>query len=94
MSKKTGADLELVPHVLVQQVYVNVKSLLIAGRLQLPDNGELRGGFVNTLAFYGRNNTLSIQHERTADGRGSGGRRRYGGLARLGEETRWTNHAD
>ena len=49
-------------------VYSNLKSLLVAGRLALPDNRELRGGLENTMAFYGRNNSLSIAHERSGAG--------------------------
>jgi len=49
-------------------VYVNIKSLMIAGRLDLPENGELREGLLNTTAYYGRNNALSISHERTNSG--------------------------
>lgn len=47
-------------------VYSNLKSLLIAGKLRLPDNVELREGLEATRAFYGRNNSLSIDHERSA----------------------------
>ena len=49
-------------------VYQNAKSLLLAGLLVLQDNPELRAGLVNTSAYYGRNNALSIQHERGASG--------------------------
>ena len=49
-------------------VYVNAKSLLLAGLWDLPNNPELRAGLINTAAFYGRNNSLSIQHERGSSG--------------------------
>ncbi len=49
-------------------VYSNLKSLLTAGRLRLTDNQELRNGLLNTQAYYGRNNALSIQHERSGEG--------------------------
>lgn len=45
---------------------MNLKSQLIAGRLRLPVNPELREGLASTQAFYGRNNSLSIAHERSA----------------------------
>ncbi len=51
-------------------VYSNFKRLLIAGKLELPDNKELRSGLQNTTAYYGKNNSLSIAHERTREGHG------------------------
>ncbi len=51
-------------------VYSNFKSLVIAGKVQLPDNKELRSGLQNTQAYYGKNNSLSIAHERTSKGHG------------------------
>lgn len=50
------------------KIYINTKSLMNGGKLDLPENGELRAGLENTQAFYGRNNSLSIAHERTASG--------------------------
>ena len=49
-------------------IYSNFKSLLLAGRLQLHDNHELRNGLINTVGYYGKNNSLSIGHERGASG--------------------------
>lgn len=49
-------------------VYSNLKSLVISGKAHLPDNKDLRNAFINTTAYYGRNNALSIAHERTASG--------------------------
>lgn len=49
-------------------VYQNFKSLLMAESVKLPDNKALRNGLVRTQAFYGRNNSLSISHERTVEG--------------------------
>ena len=49
-------------------VYQNTKTLLLAGMLALPANKELRDGLVNTAAYYGWNNALSIQHERGSSG--------------------------
>lgn len=37
----------------------------LAERLRLPDNKELRDGLINTVAYYGKNNALSIAHDRT-----------------------------
>ena len=65
---KIGLECERRPG--LPQVYANAKSLMIASRLRAPDNGELRAGFINTQAFYGRNNSLSIQHERSVSGHG------------------------
>jgi hypothetical protein len=49
-------------------VYTNFKSLLLAGCVKMPDRKPLRVGLVKTQAYYGRNNSLSISHERTAAG--------------------------
>jgi len=65
---KHGLESELRPP--LPSVYANTKGLLTAGRLRVPDNGELKSGLVNTVAFYGRNNALSIHHERTQAGHG------------------------
>lgn len=49
-------------------VYSNFKRLLIAQKIELPDNKELRDGLTNTQAYYGKNNSLSIAHDRTSTG--------------------------
>jgi len=49
-------------------VYNNTKSLMIASKLFLIADNELRNGMLNTIAYYGKNNTMSIEHERGADG--------------------------
>lgn len=49
-------------------VYQNFKSLLMAGCIKLPDMKSLRDGLTRTQAYYGRNNSLSIAHERTVSG--------------------------
>jgi hypothetical protein len=49
-------------------IYVNAKSLIIASLLELPDNGALKSGLMRTMAYYNRNNSLSISHERSATG--------------------------
>lgn len=45
-------------------VYQNLKSLMLAGLLKLPENKDLITGLTRTQAFFGRNNSLSIQHPR------------------------------
>ncbi len=49
-------------------VYQNFKSLVLANSVKLPDEKSLKEGLVRTQAYYGRNNTLSISHERTVAG--------------------------
>jgi hypothetical protein len=63
-----GIGLEVSIRDALPAVYQNAKSLFLAGLLALPNNGELRAGLVNTSAYYGRNNALSIQHERGSTG--------------------------
>ncbi|MBA7543007.1 hypothetical protein ES705_35332 [subsurface metagenome] len=46
-------------------IYVNIKSLMLGNRLFLPDNQAIKRAFLNTSAYYGRNNQLSIAHERS-----------------------------
>lgn len=55
---------------LLPVVYSNLKRLVIAGRVELPDRADLREGLLRTQAFYGRSNTLSISHERNTSGHG------------------------
>jgi hypothetical protein len=49
-------------------VYQNFKSLMMAGCVKLPDTKSLKDGLVRTQAYYGRNNSLSISHERSVAG--------------------------
>ena len=63
-----GIGLEVSVRAGLPEVYQNAKSLLLAGLLALPNNAELRAGLVNTAAYYGRNNALSIQHDRGSSG--------------------------
>lgn len=55
---------------LLPPIYVNLKSLVISGRVSLPDTKGLREGLLRTQAYFGRSNQLSIGHERTAEGHG------------------------
>ncbi len=50
------------------EIYVNIKSLMLGNRLYLPDNQGIKKAFLNTQAYYGRNNQLSIAHERDSEG--------------------------
>lgn len=55
---------------LLPPIYVNMKSLVISGNVFLPDTKGLKEGLLQTVAFYGKSNKLSIGHERTASGHG------------------------
>ncbi|MBA7574995.1 hypothetical protein ES708_16811 [subsurface metagenome] len=50
------------------EIYVNIKSLMLGNRLYLPDSQGIKKAFLNTQAYYGRNNALSIAHERDSEG--------------------------
>lgn len=50
------------------EIYVNIKSLMLGNRLFLPENKAIKKAFLNTSAYYGRNNALSIAHERDSSG--------------------------
>ncbi len=63
---KLGLEVEIRPS--MAEIYTNLKSLMIAGRLRLPDNSDLKKALQNTQAFYGKNNALSIGHTRSAAG--------------------------
>lgn len=63
---KLGLEVEIRPS--MAEIYTNLKSLMIAGRIRLPDNPKLKKALQNTQAFYGRNNVLSIAHQRSAAG--------------------------
>lgn len=63
---KLGLEVEIRPS--LPEIYTNLKSLLIAQKVRLPDNLDLRKALSNTQAYYGKNNTLSIGHQRSAAG--------------------------
>jgi len=65
---KLGLEVEIRPN--LAEIYSNLKSLMIAGKLNLPESPELRKALLNTQAYYGRNNNLSIAHQRSASGHG------------------------
>ena len=64
--KKIGLEVNIRPS--LAEIYVNVKSLMLGDRLYLPDNQGIKKAFLNTQAYYGRNNALSIAHERSREG--------------------------
>ncbi|GAH68648.1 unnamed protein product [marine sediment metagenome] len=64
--KKIGLEVEIRPT--LSEIYVNIKSLMLGNRLHLPDIKAIKQAFLNTQAYYGRSNTLSIAHERNAEG--------------------------
>lgn len=51
-------------------LYSSLKRLLVAQKIELQDNRDLIGALKSVHAFYGRNNSLSIQHERGPGGHG------------------------
>lgn len=63
---KLGLEVEIRPS--LPEIYTNLKSLLIAQKVKLPDNPDLRKALTNTQAYYGKNNSLSIGHQRSAAG--------------------------
>lgn len=63
-----GLEVEYRPQLPV--VYANFKSLLLAGRLELPNTKDLRDGLIKTQAYFGRNNSMSIAHPRDSSGHG------------------------
>lgn len=51
-------------------VYTNLKTLVLAQRLAMPDHPSLRNSLLQTQAFYSKSNNLTIGHERTQQGHG------------------------
>ncbi len=52
------------------ETWTNFKSLLVAGKMELPDRKPLVSALKRTQSFYSKTNTLSIAHERSEDGHG------------------------
>lgn len=50
------------------EIYVNLKSLMLGDRLFLPNNQGIKKAFLNCQAYFGKNNALSIAHERNSEG--------------------------
>lgn len=66
--KKLGLDVEIRPA--LPQIYTNLKSLMLAGRVELPEGENLRKALKNTQSYYSKSNSLSIGHERGSTGHG------------------------
>jgi len=64
--EKIGLEVEIRPS--LTEIFVNLKSLMLGGRLFLPDIQGIKKALQNTIGFYGRNNALSIAHSRDSDG--------------------------
>ena len=64
--EKIGLEVVIRPS--LAEIFVNLKSLMIGDRLFLPDNPGIKKGLLNTQAYYGRNNALSIGHTRDSEG--------------------------
>lgn len=60
--EKIGLEVSTRPN--LAEIYANMKSLMLGNRLYLPDNPGLKKALLNTQAYFGRNNALSIAHER------------------------------
>jgi len=60
--EKIGLEVSTRPN--LAEIYANMKSLMLGNRLYLPDNPGLKKALTNTQAYFGRNNALSIAHER------------------------------
>ena len=66
-----GAGLEVEYRPQLPVVWANFKSLLLAGRLELPNTKDLRDGLTKTQAYYSnRSNSMSIAHPRDNTGHG------------------------
>lgn len=66
--KKLGLEVEIRPP--LPQIYTNLKSLMLARRVELPEGSDLRKALKNTQSYYSKTNTLSIAHERSSTGHG------------------------
>lgn len=65
---ENGIELEI--RDMLPAVYVDFKTLVVSGKIAMPDDGSLRTSLMRTQAYYGRSNTLSIGQERTKQGHG------------------------
>lgn len=66
--KKLGLEVEIRPA--LPQIYTNLKSLMLARRVELPEGENLRKALKNTQSYYSKSNSLSIGHERGSSGHG------------------------
>ena len=60
--EKIGLEVSTRPN--LAEIYSNMKTLMLGNKLYLPDNPGLKKSLLNTQAYFGRNNALSIAHER------------------------------
>ena len=66
--KKLGLEVEIRP--VLPVIYTNLKSLMLARQVELPEGKDLRKALKNTQSYYSKTNTLSIAHERSSQGHG------------------------
>jgi len=64
--EKLGLEVVIRPS--LADCFINLKSLMIGNKLSLPDKPTIKAGLQNTQAFFSRNNSLSIAHERNKNG--------------------------
>ncbi|MBA7474049.1 hypothetical protein ES707_09396 [subsurface metagenome] len=60
--RKIGLEVMVRPA--LSDVYVATKSLILQDKLQMPDRSDLKSGFRNSVAVYGKSNQLTITHSR------------------------------
>lgn len=65
---ENGIELEI--RDMLPAIYVDFKTLVVSGKIAMPDDGSLRTSLMRTQAYYGRSNTLSIGQERSKQGHG------------------------
>jgi hypothetical protein len=65
---ENGIELEI--RDMLPAVYVDFKTLVVSGKIAMPDDNSLRTSLMRTQAYYGRSNTLSIGQERSKQGHG------------------------
>jgi len=65
-----GIGLETEKSELLPVIYTNMKTLILADKVALQNSLSLHDGLLSTQAYYGRNNSLTICHERTSEGHG------------------------
>jgi hypothetical protein len=66
--EKLGLEVEISPS--MTDIYTNMKSLMIAGKLELPDHSGLKQGLFRTAGYFSKANNLTIAHERSSQGHG------------------------
>ncbi|MBA7496322.1 hypothetical protein ES702_06921 [subsurface metagenome] len=64
--RKVGLSVQVRPNLPV--CYQNLKSLMLASKVLLPDTIEVKEALMNTQGYWSRSNALSIGHERNSQG--------------------------